>query len=274
MKNEDLFESINDIDEEYIITADNYRNIKKYSVIRKWVTTAAGLLLVAGVTVAVIRISPDKNPARGESTANNTPEYSAADGLAYGDFDAEEIADESDAAEEIANVISNQLSTGTISYEADSSQMYSSETDLKEDNLNSVFNYDVLSVVDFETGDETAEITYLNLWGGVYVDEFGTRVVMITEDTPEYRQLIFDRYPNLNPNSVIFKEVNYPLYYLEYATDYIEDLYILEDIPGMISCYLVEEDNCVEIHFYTDFEESAESIVSMFPEGMIRVVYE
>lgn len=72
MKKEDLFETINDIDEKYVKMTDTYKPKKKTAVWLKWVATAACLCLVVSGVLVMVQINKN-NTMTGSSTMTGDP---------------------------------------------------------------------------------------------------------------------------------------------------------------------------------------------------------
>ncbi len=235
MKKEDLFEAINDIDDEYINTADNYRKTRKHLYIVSSIAAAATLFIAVGATIAVT-------------------------GIAHGT--SETATSETATAE-----------NGTSNVECACSATGHDDSDLN-DNNSFVASEEPYDNQTLEFTGNYSDTSYELLWGGMYVDESGNTVVLITDDAPEYQQTVLDQNPDIDRNNVVFVVVKYPLLYLEETKERIDSLDSEEKIPGLISCYVCEEDNCVEILFEAGYEENAEILIANFEEGVVRVAYE
>ncbi|MCM1046025.1 MAG: hypothetical protein NC417_10995 [Candidatus Gastranaerophilales bacterium] len=93
-------------------------------------------------------------------------------------------------------------------------------------------------------GDTGALTEYEVVWGDSYMDEAGRWVVLLTENTAENQEKVFQRNPTLTEENTIFEEVTYSRSYL---MDLMERL-SQADLPSVVSSIgFREERNRIEI---------------------------
>lgn len=105
---------------------------------------------------------------------------------------------------------------------------------------------------------ETGALTEVDgIWGGSYMDENGQWVILLTEDTPENRQRVFDNNPALIEEGAIFQTAAYLRTYLQ---DLMERLSRAE-LPDCVSSIGFEEDrNRVVVYLTSEDTDSMERI--------------
>lgn len=106
-------------------------------------------------------------------------------------------------------------------------------------------------------GDTGALTAVDDIWGGSYMDQDGRWVILLTEDTPENRQRVFDRNPALSEEGTIFQTATYLRTYLQ---DLMERLSRAE-LPDCVSSIGFEEDrNRVVVYLTSEDTDSMERI--------------
>lgn len=80
--------------------------------------------------------------------------------------------------------------------------------------VSSTTTIDVPMPMSPDPGGTGALTPYEEVWGGSYMDERGRWVVLLTKDTPENRQKVFDLNPQLGSDT-IFREAKYSYAYLK-----------------------------------------------------------
>lgn len=109
-----------------------------------------------------------------------------------------------------------------------------------------------------ENPGETGALTEVDgIWGGSYMNQNGQWVILLTEDTPENRQEVFDQNPALGEDDTIFQTAAYLRVYLQ---DLMERLSRAE-LPACVSSIGFEEDrNRVVVYLTSEDTDSMEWI--------------
>lgn len=116
-------------------------------------------------------------------------------------------------------------------------------------------------------GDTGALTAYEEAWGGSYMDQNGCWVVLLTEDTPENRQMVFNLNPTLSEDRVIFKAANYSEAYLTELMVNISRAMGTGELSFVSTAALREDKNCVEVTISTEDAGNRERILAFDPIG-------
>ena len=103
--------------------------------------------------------------------------------------------------------------------------------------------------VEQKPGNTGALTEYEAVWGGCYMDEAGCWVVLLTENTTENQEKVFQLNPTLTDGNTVFMEAAYSHKYL---MDLMEKL-SKADLPSVVSSIgFREERNRIEVIITTD----------------------
>ncbi len=115
---------------------------------------------------------------------------------------------------------------------------------------------------------------YEEFWGGSYMDENGCWVVLLTEDTPENRQKVFEYNPSLKESSTIFRKADYTKAYLTELMAVISKAMGNNELPNVSSAALSEDKNRVVVYMTSEDEASVLKVNSFDTlGGAIEIVY-
>lgn len=113
---------------------------------------------------------------------------------------------------------------------------------------------------------------YEAVWGGSYVDSEGRTVVLLTEDTEENRQEVFERNPDLLESSTVFQKAEYSLKYLTKLQEAISEMMADKELPFVTESALLEDANCIRVTMTTDSQEELERLMAVDSLGGAIVV--
>ena len=108
-------------------------------------------------------------------------------------------------------------------------------------------------------GDTGALTEYEAVWGGSYMDEAGRFVVLLTENTAENQEKVFQLNPTLTAENTIFKEATY---YRSYLVDLMERLSKADLPPVVSSIGFREERNRIAVYITADDPDAVEEILA------------
>lgn len=97
---------------------------------------------------------------------------------------------------------------------------------------------------------------YEAVWGGSYTDEAGRLVILLTEDTAENREKVFQLNPALTERNTIFETADYSLRYLTDLMEKISQAMVQKEFPNVTSAALREDRNRILV---TMLDQDAES---------------
>lgn len=108
-------------------------------------------------------------------------------------------------------------------------------------------------------GDTGALTEYEAVWGGSYMDEAGCWVVLLTENTAENQEKVFQLNPALTDGNTTFKEAAYSRSYL---VDLMERLSEADLPPVVSSIGFREERNRIAVYITADDPDAVAEILS------------
>ncbi|MDE5588248.1 MAG: hypothetical protein K2J60_03790 [Acetatifactor sp.] len=109
------------------------------------------------------------------------------------------------------------------------------------------------------SGNTGALTEYEAVWGGSYMDEAGRFVVLLTENTAENQEKVFQLNPTLTEENTVFKEA---AYYRSYLVDLMERL-SKADLPPVVSTIGFREDrNRIAVYITADDPDVVAEILS------------
>lgn len=115
---------------------------------------------------------------------------------------------------------------------------------------------------------------YEKVWGGSYIDNEGRTVVLLTEDTEENRQKVFEMNPELLESSTVFQKADYSLMYLTKLQEAISDMMMEGELPFVTTSALMEDANHIRVTVTTESQEDLERLMAIDSTGgAIEVVY-
>lgn len=124
-------------------------------------------------------------------------------------------------------------------------------------------------------GDTGALTAYDEVWGGCYMDQNGCWVVLLTEDTPENRQMVLTLNPTLREDNIIFQTAAYSKAYLTYLMTEISNAMCAGKLPLVTTAALREDKNCVEVTMISDDPWSVDKILAFDTAGgAIEILYD
>ncbi|MDE7354365.1 MAG: hypothetical protein K2O06_15140 [Acetatifactor sp.] len=97
---------------------------------------------------------------------------------------------------------------------------------------------------------------YEAVWGGSYTDEAGRLVILLTEDTAENREKVFQLNPALKENNTIFMAADYSLRYLTDLMEKISQAMVQKEFPNVTSAALREDRNRIVVTMLGEDMES------------------
>ncbi len=108
-------------------------------------------------------------------------------------------------------------------------------------------------------GNTGALTEYEAVWGGSYMDEAGRFVVLLTENTVENQEKVFQLNPTLTAENTIFEEATY---FRSYLVDLMERL-SKADLPSVVSSIgFREERNRIAVYITADDADAAAEILA------------
>ncbi len=118
--------------------------------------------------------------------------------------------------------------------------------------------------VEQNPGNTGALTEYEAVWGGSYMDEAGRWVVLLTENTAENQEKVFQLNPTLTEGNTVFKEAAYSRRYL---MDLMERL-SKADLPSVVSSVgFREERNRIEVIITADDADAVAEILAFDTVG-------
>lgn len=108
-------------------------------------------------------------------------------------------------------------------------------------------------------GDTGALTEYEAVWGGSYMDEAGRWVVLLTENTAENQEKVFQLNPALTAENTVFEEAAYSQSYL---TDLMERLSKADLPPVVSSIGFREERNRIAVYITADDPDAVAEILA------------
>lgn len=111
-------------------------------------------------------------------------------------------------------------------------------------------------------GSTGALVPYEEVWGGSYTDTQGNQVVLLTENTPENQQEVFNRNPALNPETTVFKTADYSLAYLTELMADISKAMGDDSLPFVPTAGLYEDINRVVVTVTTEDADSIAKVLA------------
>lgn len=123
-------------------------------------------------------------------------------------------------------------------------------------------------------GDTGALTAYDEVWGGCYMDQNGCWVVLLTEDTPENRQMVLALNPTLREDNIIFQTAAYSKAYLTYLMTEISNAMCAGKLPLVTTAALREDKNRVEVTMVADDPWSVDKVLAFDTVGgAIEILY-
>lgn len=117
------------------------------------------------------------------------------------------------------------------------------------------------------------QIFYTDVWGGSYLDQDGNMVVLLTQDTPENREAVFQRNPAFLEDQVRFQTADYTLEYLTQVQEDISAAMVAGELPFVAVSALREAENRVQVTVTSQEEEDLARVRAFDPQGgAIQVV--
>lgn len=108
-------------------------------------------------------------------------------------------------------------------------------------------------------GNTGALTEYEAVWGGSYMDEAGRWVVLLTENTVENQEKVFQLNPTLTKENTVFKEATY---YRSYLVDLMKWL-SEADLPSVVSSIgFREERNRIAVYITADDPDAVAEILA------------
>lgn len=109
------------------------------------------------------------------------------------------------------------------------------------------------------SGDTGALIAYDKVWGGSYMDQDGRWVILLTENTPENQQAVFNLNPTLSEDNAVFKTA---IYSRAYLVDLMEELSSAK-LPTCVNSIGFQEDlNRVVVYMTSEDADSIEKVLA------------
>ena len=116
-------------------------------------------------------------------------------------------------------------------------------------------------------GSTEALEAYEAVWGGSYTDEVGRLVILLTEDTAENREKVFQLNPALKENNTIFKSADYSLRYLTDLMEKISQAMVQKEFPNVTSAALREDRNRIVVTMLGEDMESEARLLALDSVG-------
>ncbi len=116
-------------------------------------------------------------------------------------------------------------------------------------------------------GSTGALEAYEAVWGGSYTDEAGRLVILLTEDTAENREKVFQLNPALKENNTIFKSADYSLRYLTDLMEKISQAMVQKEFPNVTSAALREDRNRIVVTMLGEDMESEARLLALDSVG-------
>lgn len=108
-------------------------------------------------------------------------------------------------------------------------------------------------------GSTGALTAYEAVWGGSYMDDAGCWVILLTENTAENREKVFQLNPTLTESNTVFKEATYSRSYLENLMGRLSKA----DLPLVVSSIgFREERNRIEVIITADDADAIAEILA------------
>lgn len=115
---------------------------------------------------------------------------------------------------------------------------------------------------------------YEEAWAGSYTDEEGHTVILLTENTEENRQRVFEMNPTLLESNTIFQEAAYSLAYLTRLQEKISEQMMAGELPFAIVSAVLEDANRIQVTVTTEDPAELEGLLALDEVGgAIRIVY-
>lgn len=111
------------------------------------------------------------------------------------------------------------------------------------------------------------QIFYTDVWGGSYLDQDGNMVVLLTQDTPENREAVFQRNPAFLEEQVRFQTADYTLEYLTQVQEDISAAMAAGDLPFVTVSVLREAENRIQVTVTSQEEEDLARVRAFDPQG-------
>lgn len=108
---------------------------------------------------------------------------------------------------------------------------------------------------------------YEAVWGGCYTDATGKTYVLLTEDTPEIRNLIYERNPDITRENAVFLPADHTQAYLDELMEEISAAMAGGELPGVVSAARLDDRNCVEVTMTGPDEQVQARIRAMDTQG-------
>lgn len=243
MKKEDLFEMIGDIDNQYIQKAHMDNKRKNHFAWTKWGTIVACFALVVIATMLANQLTSltDDNVAQLESSQIGN--FDNVEGLASGKEEFSTIKD----------VGRNDTYVYPIEEPDELSQENSSKNDGKDVPADDKGEYYEMAGVCNRAPE---------FFGGSYLDEDGTFVVVLTEDSPRNRADVCEAFGK-DENSTKFVMGTYTLLYLLELQEKISNAMINGELPFVVSSGIYETMNCIVVEVTTIEEAELEKLYAL-----------
>lgn len=111
------------------------------------------------------------------------------------------------------------------------------------------------------------QIFYTDVWGGSYLDQDGNMVVLLTQDTPENREAVFQRNPAFLEEQVRFQTADYTLEYLTQVQEDISAAMAAGDLPFVTVSALREAENRIQVTVTSQAEEDLARVRAFDSQG-------
>ncbi len=113
---------------------------------------------------------------------------------------------------------------------------------------------------------------YEEAWGGSYINEEGRTVILLTEDTPENRQKVFERNPDLLESNTEFRQAEYSLAYLTDLQEEISERMAAGKLPFVTVSAVREEINRIQVTVCLEDPDELEKLLALDETGGAIVV--
>ena len=255
MKKEDLFDMIGDIDNQYIQEAHMDDKPKNNFIWAKWGTVAACFALVMITTAIANHLTSitDENLSQFESS--QSANFNNVEAVASG-------KEESSTIKDVGNLKENMGMNDTYTYPIE-------EMDMQEDNSMESSKNDGKDVPADDNGeyyevvDENAVCNRApEFFGGCYLDEDGTFVIVLTEDTPQNREDVCKAFGK-DEDSTKFVMGTYTLVYLTELQEKITNAMINGELSFVVSSGVYETINCIVVNVTTTDETELEKLYAL-----------
>lgn len=271
MKNyEEMAESVLERRDRYV--ADRKRKMRKAASAAAGAVSGFCLIAVLGTGVwyaGILNHDQDISDGQPEDAVNDIFLYTAADSgageiLPGGATVGDNIDNGADHKKEMQQLAGNEVGEGLdgdpagyspLTTDASSQRDEISETDPLDTNIGTGVDRPVAQ----NPGSTGALTAYEAVWGGSYPNEAGQWVVLLTENTAENREKVFQLNPTLNESNTVFEEAAFSYSYLVNLMESLSKA----DLPSVVSSIgFKEERNRIAVYLTADDASAVAEILA------------